>query len=153
MGACQLGFCFTWYIRYIKIVIIASFDQNVFTYLLNTRISWCFDLPVWRISSTSRERACPGHWSLISENHPFCIWFISLSLSFFCYFVLFMCLFVCFFFFCYNFFVLQLWRKNNMVTKLFFLLLLFCLVSIIQTECGLFKNWARQGKVRLSDFQ
>ena len=140
MGACQSGFCFTWYIRYIKIVIIASFDQNVFTYLLNTRISWCFDLPVWRISSTSRERACPGHWLLISENHPFCIWFISLSL--FCYFVLFMCLFACFF--CYNFFVLQLWRKNNMVIKLFFLLL-FCLVSIIQTECGLFK---KLGKAR-----
>ena len=137
MGACQSGFCFTWYIRYIKIVIIASFDQNVFTYLLNTRISWCFDLPVWRISSTSRERACPGHWLLISENHPFCIWFISLSSFFLISFCFCVCLFVVFF--CYNFFVPQLWRKNNMVIKFFFLLL-FCLVSIIQTECGLFKK-------------
>ena len=79
-------------------------------------------------------------WPLVIDLwEPSILYLIHLSLSlFFCYFVLFMCLFVCFFF-CYNFFVLQLWRKNNMVIKLFFLLL-FCLVSIIQTECGLFKK-------------
>ena len=122
MGACQSGFCFTWYISYIKIVIIASFDQNVFTYLLNTRISWCFDLPVWRISSTSRERACPGHWSLISENHPFCIWFISLSL----FFVISFCLCVCFlvFFFLLQFFCSTAVKKKQHGNKILLIIII-----------------------------
>ena len=39
--------------------------------LLKIRISWYVDFSWWRTSSTSKERLCPGHRELISENHPF----------------------------------------------------------------------------------
>ena len=137
VGACQSGFCFTWYIRYIKIVIIASFDQNVFTLPFkhqNILVFWSSCVKnFFHLKGESLS------WPLVINLwEPSILYLIHLSLFFFSYFVLFMCLFVCLFF-CYNFFVPQLWRKNNMVIK-FFLLLLFCLVSIIQTECGLFKK-------------
>lgn len=57
--------------------IIKSTNHN--RYLLNTSISWCFDFPSNKISSTSRDRAWPGHWSFTSENQPFCILFIVWS--------------------------------------------------------------------------
>ena len=77
-------------------------------------------------------------WPLVIDLwEPSILYLIHLSLFFLLF--RFVYVFVCLFFFCYNFFVLQLWRKNNMVIKLF-LLLLFCLVSIIHTEHGLFKK-------------
>ena len=122
--------CFFWskcvYLpfKHQNILVFWSSCVNNFFHLKGESLSWPLVIDLWE---------------------PSILYLIHLPLSLL-FFVISFCLCVCLFvfFYCYNFFVLQLWRKNNMVIKLFFLLL-FCLVSIIQTECGLFK---KLGKAR-----
>ena len=92
-------------------------------------------------------------WPLVIDLwEPSILYLIHLSLSLFCYFVLFMCLFACFFFLL-QFFCSTAVKKKQHGNKILLIIIILSGQYIIHTEHGLFKNWARQGKVRLCDFQ